>query len=79
MKLYDLCVIEKNDFYEDIIGAFAIILEDCGIYYLVEIWMFKDNDGARVLGIAKDDLRPATEKEEKEFQEKWKKYIEDNE
>lgn len=65
--------------YKDIIGAFAIILEDCEIYYLVEIWIFKDNDAVRILGILKEDLRPATAKEQEEFQEKWQKYIADME
>ncbi|MBV7441287.1 hypothetical protein KRX57_07625 [Weeksellaceae bacterium TAE3-ERU29] len=78
IKLYDLCIINENiDIYKK--GTYAIIIDmDTGDDYHLEIWDFDIFDGADINFINKKCLRKATPEEEKEFQKKWEKYIEEN-
>ncbi|WOC53121.1 hypothetical protein BPO_p0038 (plasmid) [Bergeyella porcorum] len=76
MKLYDLCIVKQNTEYPEISGIYAIILEDCGVYFLTEVWDFTKEE-VRVLGISKNNLRLATKEEEEEYMKKFNEYIAD--
>ena len=78
MKRFDLCIVQNtNSIYDK---AFAFILdEDVENFYHVEIWKFKNNEGADLDYILKTDLRLATEEEIKEYQTKFKEYCHRNE
>ena len=79
MKLYDLCIINKNiDIYKK--GTDAIIIDmDEKDYYHLEIWDFDKLDGADLNYIDKKFLRKATKKEEEEYLRKFNEYIKKNE
>ena len=80
MNRFDLCIILNSKKYIEYVNAYAFILDmDNEPYYDVEIWNFTAFKGAKIDIINKKYLRPATAKEQEEFQEKWKKYIADME
>ncbi|MFK8298985.1 hypothetical protein ACI76O_11440 [Capnocytophaga cynodegmi] len=77
MKLYDLCIIQDNPDYQDLVGNYAIIIEDYDEYFLMEIWTFSDKRENRILGIFKKYLRKATKEEEEEYLKKFNEYCKD--
>ena len=78
MKLYDLCIVighlrqEWND-------KFAIIIEDFyPDYFLVELWLFEQNNDVQMVSLLPNNLRLATKEEVEVYQIRFKEYCSNN-
>ncbi len=74
MELYDLCVLKNT------LGCkkFAIIIEDFyPKYYIVELWIFENNNGAEIKSFSPNELRLANDFEKEEFKLNFEKYCSD--
>lgn len=79
MKQYDLGIIvnHPNYLWND---KFAIIIEDFyPEYYMVELWLFEQNNEVKVTSILPKQMRLATQNESKSFLIQFKEYCDRNE
>ncbi|CAI9429313.1 DUF2098 domain-containing protein [Candidatus Ornithobacterium hominis] len=75
VNLYSLGIIVNSEDLKN--GSYGIVIEDFyPDYYIIENWTFEEGNEGGMTSLPAICLRPATDKEQEEFQKKWKKYIE---